>query len=150
MAPSNVEIIAGVSYEAILSLNPRKTTLAIVNLDKLGGAGTHWISFIIPRGKSPILYFDSLGDKPPRGIVEKLRAAFPMRPILYFDTPTQPDSTDSCGFYALRFISRYLAGERPPALYFGFEYDASNAANNRRIIPRNEKKVLGDLVRMNI
>lgn len=138
--------IGGVSWQAA-RVDPNRTNLMVLNLDKLGGAGTHWVALVVPlRGAA--LYYDSIGRKPPAGIVKMIRAGNAKRPILYFDTKTQHDSTDSCGFFALRFIARYIEGLRPPELYFGLNYDANDSRRNTALIAANEKKVLGELLQL--
>lgn len=87
--------------------------VAIVNMDKATGPGTHWTAFCCDGG--PIYYCDSLGRPPPKSLEKKLKKLNP--DIFYNSTQIQPDKSNKCGFYALDFCARYLAGKRGPDLY---------------------------------
>lgn len=117
---------AGESWEGLLykELAPVESVF-IVNLDKLGGPGTHWTAMACPAGWHDCYYYDSLGAKPPAGLVKLVRGISPDVDIYYFDSQTQPDASQKCGFYALEFLRRYLGGQRPPELY-DWHYDDSN------------------------
>lgn len=74
----------------------------ILNLDKLGGGGTHWTCFFF-TGKMN-LYFDSFGKPPPIYIEQKLG------PLLIYNREQiqHPDSV-ACGYYCIawiRFVSQ--------------------------------------------
>ena len=49
---------------------PNNKECGIVNLDKSGGPGTHWVAWF-KNGKNKI-YFDSYGIQPPKEVIEYL------------------------------------------------------------------------------
>lgn len=129
---------AGESWEGLLYKEiPLAETVAIVNMDKLGGPGTHWTAFACDNGWNDIYYYDSLGKAPPAGLTKLLKGKSPNANIYYFDSQTQPDASQKCGFYALEFLRRYLAGQRAPELY-DWQYDDRNP----RVMEANDKKVV--------
>ena len=60
----------GVFLLDTLPKNPNKKECGIVNFDKSGGPGTHWIAWY-KNGKTKI-YFDSYGVRPPIEVVKYL------------------------------------------------------------------------------
>jgi hypothetical protein len=109
--------------------------VAIVNMDKATGPGTHWTAFCFD-GAGPIYYSDSLGRPPPASLSRKLKTLSP--DIFYNSTQTQPDRSNKCGFYALDFCKRYLDGSRGPELYG--EY--TDGSDRDIVMKRWEKKVV--------
>jgi len=75
----------------------------IVNLDDVGGSGTHWTALYFD-GKLNI-YFDSFGVKPPTNI-ERLLGNF-----IYNKEHIQDLNSDLCGYYCILFI-KYLYHSR--------------------------------------
>lgn len=129
---------AGQSWEALLytELAPVETVF-IVNMDKLGGPGTHWTAMVCDNGWQNAYYYDSLGKRPPAGLTKLIRGISPDIEIYYFDSQTQPDASQKCGFYALEFLRRYLAGQRLPELY-DWEYKDGD----KSVMEANEKTVV--------
>ncbi len=129
---------AGESWEALLykELAPVESVF-IVNMDKLGGPGTHWTAMACPAGWRECYYYDSLGKKPPAGLIKLIRGISPNIDLYYFDSQTQPDASQKCGFYALEFLRRYLNGQRPPELY-----DWQYSDKNPNVMEANEQTVI--------
>ena len=78
-----------------------KKECAIVNFDKSGGPGTHWVTWY-KNGKTKI-YFDSYGVQPPLEVVEYLGS-----PICYNTDQLQPVGQVFCGhlcLYVLKELS---------------------------------------------
>ena len=77
----------------------------IVNTDKLGMAGSHWICFRISKRKVEL--FDSLGliyeNKLPIEILRFIQR-FAVSRTFKFNRRLQPDSSILCGFYCIFFI----------------------------------------------
>ena len=81
----------------LLDLLPRKSNKKacdIVNFDKRGGPGTHWVAWY-KNGKTKI-YFDSYGVQPPVEVVEYLGS-----PIHYNTDQLQPAGEVFCGHLCL-------------------------------------------------
>ena len=70
----------GVFLLDTLPKKSNKKECAIVNFDKSGGPGTHWVAWY-KNGKTRI-YFDSYGVQPPIEVVQYLGS-----PIIYIITP---------------------------------------------------------------
>ena len=73
----------GVFLLDILLKKPNKKECGIVNFDKSGGSGTHWVAWY-KNGKIKI-YFDSYGVQPPLEVIKYLG-----RPIHYNTDQLQP------------------------------------------------------------
>ena len=73
----------------------------IVNLDVLGGAGTHWVAYI-KVNTNKILYFDPMGDlKPPL----ELQGYFTNKCDVYYNFKRfQRSGTYYCGHLCLHFL----------------------------------------------
>lgn len=84
---------------------PRKNEYAIVNLDNINGAGTHWVAY--RKTNSVTNYFDSFGDlPPPLELHTYLRAgASPTKKILYNVDRQQNFNSVVCGHLCLQFLA---------------------------------------------
>ena len=60
---------------------PNNRECGIVNLDKSGGSGTHWVAWY-KNGKNKI-YFDSYGVQPPREVIKYWGRELIIIPIKY-------------------------------------------------------------------
>ena len=69
----------------------------IINTDKEGGSGTHWVALCIGRN-SNYFYFDSYGNPAPRLLHEQLKN------YSFNDREIQDYKASSCGFYCIAFI----------------------------------------------
>jgi hypothetical protein len=82
----------------------------IVNLDKVGGCGTHWTCFYY-TGKLN-LYYDSFGKPPPLAIEEKLK------PLLFYNKEQhQHPASEACGYYCIAWIRFIASGRNKPMLF---------------------------------
>ena len=88
----------GVFLLDTLPKKPNKKKCGIVNFDKSGGPGMHWVAWY-KNGKTKI-YFDSYGVQPPNEVVEYLG-----KPIHY---NTESSSTNGASIYVYTF-SKNLA-----------------------------------------
>lgn len=113
---NNYQKLVGVSHEYLADLDPNKPIIAILNTDPIGAPGQHWIALATKGNK--MYYYDSLGDKPLPFI-----AKYWPGQIVYYDSQQQPDASNKCGFYALKFVenaARLLAPLAADGLRNGF------------------------------
>ena len=87
-----------------LPQRPNKKECGIVNLDKAGGAGTHWVAWF-KNGNNKI-YFDSYGIQPPKEIIKYLGKG-----INYNTDQLQPRETVFCGHLCLFVLKELQEGE---------------------------------------
>ena len=87
-----------------LPQRPNKKECGIVNLDKAGGAGTHWVAWY-KNGNNKI-YFDSYGIQPPKEIIKYLGKG-----INYNTDQLQPRETVFCGHLCLFVLKELQEGE---------------------------------------
>ena len=82
----------------------------------------HWVACILNHAKDNktesgysknghCYYFDSLGDEPPKQLVEVLLKSYPK--VLYNDRPYQKDHENSCGRWALAVSALNKLGLNP-------------------------------------
>ena len=82
----------------------------------------HWVTCVLNHAKDnktqsgyakngECYYFDSLGDPPPKQLVEVLLKSYPK--VLYNDRPYQKDNENSCGRWALAIASFNKLGLKP-------------------------------------
>ena len=93
----------GVFLLDTLPKKPNKKDCGIVNFDKSGGPGTHWVAWY-KNGKTKI-YFDSYGVRPPIEVVEYLGS-----PIYYNTDQLQPAGQVFCGHLCLYVLKELTAG----------------------------------------
>ena len=92
----------------LLDTLPRKRNkkeCCIVNFDKSGGLGTHWVSWY-KNGKTKI-YFDSYGVRLPIEVVEYLGS-----PIYYNTDQLQPADQVFCGHLCLYVLKELSMGHK--------------------------------------
>ena len=82
---------------------PNKKECGIVNFDKSGGSGTHWVAWY-KNGKNKI-YFDSYGVQPPIEVIRYLG-----KPIYYNTDQVQPAGEVFCGHLCLYVLGELSAG----------------------------------------
>ena len=87
----------------LLDTLPNKKECGIVNFDKSGGPGTHWVAWY-KNGKTKI-YFDSYGVQPPNKVAEYLES-----PIYYNANQLQPAGQVFCGHLCLHVLKELGAG----------------------------------------
>ena len=96
-----IRCFRGVFLLDTLPTKPSKTECGIVNFDKSGGPGTHWVAWY-KNGKTKI-YFDSYGVQPPLEVINYLE-----NPIYYNTDQVQPTGQVFCGHlcsYVLKELS---------------------------------------------
>ena len=86
-----------------LPKKPNKKT--IVNFDKSGGHGTHWVAWY-KNGKTKI-YFDSYGVQPPLEVMYYLKS-----PIHYNTDQLQPAGKVFCGHLCLYVLKELSMGHQ--------------------------------------
>ena len=79
--------------------------MRIVNFDKSGGSGTHWVAWY-KNGKTKI-YFDSYGVQPPLEVIHYLGS-----PIHYNTDQLQPSGEVFCGHLCLYVLKELSEGHQ--------------------------------------
>ena len=93
----------GVFLLDTLPKKPNKKECGIVNFDKSGGPGTHWVSWY-KNGKTKI-YFDTYGVRPPLEVVEYLGS------LIHYNTDqVQPVGQVFCGHLCLYVLKELSMG----------------------------------------
>ena len=95
----------GVFLLDTLPKKPSKKECGIVNFDKSGGLGTHWVAWY-KNGKNKI-YFDSYGVQPPIEIINYLG-----KPIRYNTDQVQPVGQVFCGHLCLYVLKELSMGHK--------------------------------------
>ena len=99
----NILCFRGVFLLDTLPRKPNKKECSIVNFDKSGGPGTHWVAWY-KNGKTKI-YFDSYGVQPPLEVIDYLK-----RPIHYNTDQLQPAGEVFCGHLCLYVLKELNEG----------------------------------------
>ena len=79
---------------------PNDKECGIVNLDKSGGPGTHWVAWFKNGGNK--IYFDSYGIQPPKEVIKYLG-----RGINYNTDQIQPRGEVFCGHLCLYVLKEF-------------------------------------------
>ena len=95
----------GVFLLDTLPKKPNNKECGIVNFDKSGGPGTHWIAWY-KNGKTKI-YFDSYGVQPPTEVINYLGKL-----ISYNTDQVQPRGQVFCGHLCLYVLKELGEGHR--------------------------------------
>ena len=82
---------------------PNNKECGIVNLDKSGGPGTHWVAWYKNGGNK--IYFDSYGVQPPKEVIEYLGKG-----INYNTDQIQPRGEVFCGHLCLYVLKELNEG----------------------------------------
>ena len=93
----------GVFLLDTLPKKPNKKECGIVNFDKSGGSGTHWVAWY-KNGKTKI-YFDSYGVQPPNEVIWYVE-----KPIPYNTDQVQPVGQVFCGHLCLYVLKELSTG----------------------------------------
>jgi len=89
----------GVFMRDNLPTQPDIKECAIVNLDSVKNAGTHWVAFV--KRNSNVIYFDPFGDlTPPLELQKYLRGSI----IRYNNEKFQNYNSFNCGHLCLKFL----------------------------------------------
>ena len=94
----------GVFLLDTLPKKPNKKECSIVNFDKSGGPGMHWVAWY-KNGKNKI-YFDSYGMQPPLEVIWYLG-----KQIRYNTHQLQPAGEVFCGHLCLYVLEELRAGQ---------------------------------------
>ena len=100
-----IPFFRGVFLLDTLPKKPNKKECGIVNFNKSGGSGMHWVAWY-KNGKTKI-YFDSYGVQPPLEVIKYLG-----RPKLYNTDQLQPEGEVFCGHLCLYVLKELSAGKR--------------------------------------
>lgn len=92
----------GVFARDILPKKIRKYECGIVNLDTLGGEGTHWVCYFNDPSEKYVEYFDSYGLPPPVEVENYLIGSG--KEILYNTSELQSRDSQLCGWYCISYI----------------------------------------------
>ena len=98
-----IKCFRGVYLLDTLPNKPNNKECGIVNLDKSGGSGTHWVAWY-KDGKNKI-YFDSYGVQPPVEVMEYLG-----REVNYNTDQLQPRGEVFCGHLCLYVLKELNEG----------------------------------------
>ena len=93
----------GVFLLDMLPKKPNKKECGIVNFDKSGGPGTHWVAWY-KNGKTKI-YFNSYGVQPPIEVIRYLE-----KPIHHNTDQLQPVGQVFCGHLCLYVLKELSIG----------------------------------------
>ena len=107
-----IKCFRGVFLLDTLLKKPIKKECGIVNLDKSGGSGTHWVAWYKNGGNK--IYFDSYGVQPPKEVINYLGKG-----INYNTDQVQPRGEVFCGHLCLYVLKELNKG-----------YDFQNVLNN--------------------
>ena len=97
----------GVFLLDTLPKKPNKKECGIVNFNKSGGPGTHWVAWY-KNGKTKI-YFDSYDVQPPIKVIQYLG-----NPIRYNTNQVQPAGQVFCGHLCLYVLKELSVGHKFP------------------------------------
>jgi hypothetical protein len=92
----------GVFARDALPKRIRKQECGIVNLDTIGGKGTHWVCYFNSPTEKYVEYFDSYGLPPPEEVEKYLMSS--RKPIIYNTTELQSRDSQLCGYYCIYYI----------------------------------------------
>ena len=98
-----IPFFRGVFLLDTLPKKPNKKECGIVNFDKSGGPGTHWVAWY-KNGKTKI-YFDSYGVQPPIKVINYLG-----KPIHYNTDQVQAMGEVFCGHLCLYILKELSMG----------------------------------------
>ena len=100
----SIKCFKGVYLLDTLPDKPKRKECGIVNLDKSGGPGTHWVAWF-KDGKNKI-YFDSYGIQPTKEIIQYLGQG-----INYNTDQVQPRGEVFCGHLCLYVLKELNGGK---------------------------------------
>jgi hypothetical protein len=127
----NIKSFKGVfPHDRIPAFLGNKKISLVVNYDKYGGEGTHWIAIYIDPKKAYSEIFDSYGLFPSDIIQEKLRKIG--KPILYNSGRIQNLDSNRCGWYAMDYIKKRENNVVPADIIF--EYMPNGSIKNDKIL----------------
>ena len=99
-----IKCFRGVYLLNMMPKKPNNKECGIVNLDKSGGSGTHWVAWY-KNGKNKKVYFDSYGVQPPVEVINYLGKG-----INYNTDQVQPRGEVFCGHLCLYVLKELDEG----------------------------------------
>lgn len=108
---------------------PEKDGWFVLNMDKSGTQGTHWVSCLKTKGTS--IYFDSFGICPQIHVAEFLKN------YIYNTTQIQDEHSTHCGYFCVAFIKYCQRHQKEPIMQMVKEFVAqfdNNLVNNDLIL----------------
>jgi len=92
----------GVFARDMLPNKIRKYECGIVNLDTVGGKGTHWVCYFNSPEEKYVEYFDSYGLAPPEELEKYLLTS--RKQITYNTIELQSRNSQLCGYYCIYYM----------------------------------------------
>src|SRR6185312_15555157 len=105
----------------------------VVNYDKIGGTGTHWVCWFNDKKSKFVEAFNSMGLPPPEKMVNFLRTS--RKQIQYNDIQYQPKDSINCGWYCVYYIKERNKGRSPYDILYSFK-QVPSSFNDRLIVSR--------------
>lgn len=96
-------------------LTPERNKMYVINLDKEGGGGTHWVLVsnveYTSSGNTHIFYFNSFGLPPPDVVLKFMKRAKDYKgrkkSVLYNTVQVQDSDSVNCGYYVV-YVAKLL------------------------------------------
>ncbi len=92
----------GVFARDMLPKQIKKRECGVINLDTVGGKGTHWVCYFNGPTEKYVEYFDSYGLSPPEEVKKYLLAS--RKQIIYNTSEIQSRDSELCGYYCISYI----------------------------------------------
>jgi hypothetical protein len=109
--PKYLGCVARDGWDGLTAGMPTGKSGWIMNTDKTGQPGQHWVAFLLDLDGHTIEYYDSFAEPMPKdvgaGLKKFLDKYGPHRELLKFKENRVPDqhaSTANCGWFACRFL----------------------------------------------
>jgi hypothetical protein len=92
----------------------------VVNTDKCGERGLHWVVFHFPS-RGPLEFFDSLGN-PPEYYHRRFQNILMVNGAKYgyFDSRIQSETSSLCGQYCIYFVLQRMKGRSMNSIAYDF------------------------------
>ena len=136
---NNIKLDDVIMMDEITKLENNKDYNLIVNLQKTGQNGSHWVCLIIRNKK--YLYIDSFGAIPPMTLIKHcVQNNFKLGYSAYI---CQEFASQKCGLYCLQCI-KHLQNSKQNTLYVMANNYVNKYEPNRKL---NEKIVLKNLTK---
>ena len=118
------------AHDKIPALDKRKKQSFILNYDKYGNYGTHWVAIFHDSDKKYSEVFGSYGIFPSNILQKALKKL--NKPILYNSGQIQSLKSNRCGWYAMDYIKKRHRGLEPADIIF--EYKPNGSLENDKIL----------------
>ena len=100
-----------------------KNECGVVNSDKIGGEGKHWLAYYNDPKSKYIEFFDSYGLYPCKEILKYLKTSG--KDILYNSSQIQSNDSVLCGYYCVNYIRERSKGVKPYDVLYKFKQKPS-------------------------